>query len=118
MHTSLLRPSGALLHTLSKLYNVPISFVNSPPPPHLKKCIAFFTCTFAVGWLFSRYQIICLVCLNTKSYENDPQITLPQIRVKCIIPNINDLEDYGQDNMASLSKRMNSNYNDVSSYQI
>ena len=53
-----------------------------------------------------------------KSYENDPQITVPQISTKCIIPDINDLEDYGQGHMVSLSKWMNYNDNDVSSYQI
>ena len=37
----------------------------------------------------------------------DPQITPPQISAKCVIPNINYLEDYGQGHMASLSKLMN-----------
>ena len=58
------------------------------------------------------------VCSRAKSYVNDTQITLPQIRAKCIIPDINDLEYYGQGHMASLSKRMNENDDDVSSYQI
>ena len=58
------------------------------------------------------------VCSRAKSYENDPQITLPQISAKCIIPDIKTLEDYGQGHMASLSTRMNLNDNDVSSYQI
>ena len=34
------------------------------------------------------------------------KITLPQTSAKCIIPDINDLEDYGQGHMASLTKRM------------
>ena len=48
-----------------------------------------------------------IVCSRADSYENDPQITLPQISAKCIIPDINDLEDYGQGHMTSLSKRIN-----------
>ena len=48
-----------------------------------------------------------MVCSSAKSYENDPQITLPQISAKCIIPDINDLKNYGQGHIASLSKRMN-----------
>ena len=47
------------------------------------------------------------VCSRAKSYKNDPQIALPQISAKCIIPNINDLEDEDQGHMASLNKRMN-----------
>ena len=41
------RPSGAPLHTLSKLYDVPIGFV--PPPPILRLNIAYFA--VAEGWL-------------------------------------------------------------------
>ena len=59
-----------------------------------------------------------MVCSRAKSYENDPQITLPQISWKCIIPEINDLEDYSQGHMSSLRKRINLNNNDVSSYLI
>ena len=33
------RPSDASLHTLSKLYNVPVGFVT---PLHLRQCIALF----------------------------------------------------------------------------
>ena len=36
------------LHTFSKLYDVPVGFV-SPPPPHLKQCIALFA--VAERWL-------------------------------------------------------------------
>ena len=42
-----------------------------------------------------------------KSYVNDPKITPTQISAKCIIPDIDDLEDYGQGHMASLGKVMN-----------
>ena len=35
------RPSGAPLHTLSKLYDVPVGFV-PPPHPILRLCIALF----------------------------------------------------------------------------
>ena len=59
-----------------------------------------------------------IVCSKTKSYENDSQINLPQISAKCIIPDVNNLEDYGQGHIASLSERMNWNDNEVSSYRI
>ena len=39
-------PSGAPLHTLSKLYDVPVGFVSSPL---LRQCISI--CTVAKGWL-------------------------------------------------------------------
>ena len=41
------RPSGAPLHTLSKLYDVPVGFVT--PPPILRLNIAYFA--VAEGWL-------------------------------------------------------------------
>ena len=41
------RPSGAPLHILSKLYDVPVGFV--PPPPILRLNIAYFA--VAEGWL-------------------------------------------------------------------
>ena len=41
------RPSGAPLHTLTKLFDVPVGFVT--PPPILKLCIALFA--VAEGWL-------------------------------------------------------------------
>ena len=40
------RTSGAPLHTLSKLYDVPVGFVSSPL---LRQCIASFA--VAEGWL-------------------------------------------------------------------
>ena len=42
------RPSGAPLHTLSKLYDVPVGFV-TPPHPILRLNIAYFA--VAEGWL-------------------------------------------------------------------
>ena len=41
------RPSGAPLHTLSKLYDVPVGFVT--PPAHFEAEFAFFA--VAEGWL-------------------------------------------------------------------
>ena len=41
------RPSSAPLHTLSKLYEVPVGF--EPPPPILRLNIAYFA--VAEGWL-------------------------------------------------------------------
>ena len=41
------RPSGAPLHTLSKLYDVPVGFVT--PPPNFELNIAYFA--VAEGWL-------------------------------------------------------------------
>ena len=40
------RPPGAPLHTLSKLYDVPVGFVT---PPILRMCIALLV--VAEGWL-------------------------------------------------------------------
>ena len=40
------RTSGAMLHTLSKLYDVPVDFV---PPFVLRQCIAIFVVD--EGWL-------------------------------------------------------------------
>ena len=57
-----------------------------------------------------------IVCSRAKSYENDPQITQPQISAKCIIPDINDLENYGQGHVVSLSKRMHLNDDHTKSY--
>ena len=41
------RQAGAPLHTLSKLYDVPVGFVT--PSLHLRQCIALFE--VAEGWL-------------------------------------------------------------------
>ena len=41
------RPSGAQLHTLSKLHDVLVGFVT--PSPHLRQCIALFA--VSEGWL-------------------------------------------------------------------
>ena len=43
-----------------------------------------------------------MVCSSAKSYENDPQITLPKISAKYVIPDIKYLEDYGKGHMALL----------------
>ena len=48
-----------------------------------------------------------IVCSRVKFYHHDPQITLPQISAKWIIPDMNDLENNGQCHKMSLSKRMN-----------
>ena len=50
---------GCALHTLSKLYDVPVGFVNRPPPSHLSQCIASGCRRVAAA----RYLIICLVRL-------------------------------------------------------
>ena len=55
------RSSGAPLHTLSKLYNVPVSFV--PPPPILRLNIAYFCDRRRVA--VARYRMICLVLVNS-----------------------------------------------------
>ena len=41
------RPSGVPLHTLSKLYDVPVGFVS----PHLRQCFALFA--VSKGWMLS-----------------------------------------------------------------
>ena len=48
------------------------------------------------------YEFYKIVYSRPKSYENDTKITLPQISAKCTIPNIHDLENYGQGHKASL----------------
>ena len=52
------RPSGAPLHTLSKLYDVPVGFVTRPI---LRQCIATFA--VAEGWLLLDIGRFVLVCL-------------------------------------------------------
>ena len=55
------RPSGALLHTLLNLYDVPFGFVT--PPPLLRVCIDLFA--VAEGWLL-------LYVGGSKSSETNP----------------------------------------------
>ena len=50
------RPSGAPLHTLSKLYDVPVGFV-TPPYFEAEYCLFFGRRRVAVA----RYRMICLV---------------------------------------------------------
>ena len=42
------RRSGAPLHTLSKLYDVPVDFIGTP---HLRRCIALYAVVEGEGWL-------------------------------------------------------------------
>ena len=51
------RPSGAPLHTLSKLYDVPVGFV--PPPPYFETEYCLFCGRRRVA--VARYRMICLV---------------------------------------------------------
>ena len=53
------RPSGAPLHTLSKLYDVPVGFV--PPPPYFEAEYCLFCGRRRVA--VARYRMICLVLL-------------------------------------------------------
>ena len=60
------RTSGAPLHTVSKLYDVPVCSV--PPPPLLRQCIAIFA--VAEGWLLldiGWFVLFVLVWNNLKS---------------------------------------------------
>ena len=50
------RPSGAPLHTLSKLYDVPVGFV---PPPQFEAVYCFICSRRRVD--VDRYLMICLV---------------------------------------------------------
>ena len=50
------RPSGAPLHTLSKLYDVPVGF--EPPPPYFEAEYCLFCGRRRVA--VARYRIICL----------------------------------------------------------
>ena len=51
------RPSGAPLHTLSKLYDVPVGF--EPPPPYFEAEYCLFCGRRRVA--VDRYRMICLV---------------------------------------------------------
>ena len=48
---------GAPLHTLSKLYDVPVGLV-APPPPHLRQCIALYA--VVEGWLLLDIELFVL----------------------------------------------------------
>ena len=52
------RPSGAPLHTLSKLYDVPVGFC-TPPPPYFEAEYCLFCGRRRVA--VARYRMICLV---------------------------------------------------------
>ena len=54
------RPSGAQLHTLSKLYDVPVGFVT--PPPYFEAVYCFISGCRRVA--VARYRMICLVLYN------------------------------------------------------
>ena len=54
------RPSGAPLHTLSKLYDVPVGFVTPPPYFEAEYCLFCGRRRVAVA----RYRMICLVLTN------------------------------------------------------
>ena len=53
------RPSGAPLHTLSKLYDVPVGF---DPPPYFEAKYCLFCGRQSVA--VARYRMICLVLRN------------------------------------------------------
>ena len=55
------RPSGAPLHTLSKLYDVPVGFVPPPPILRLNNCLFCGRRRVAVA----RCRMICLVRVNS-----------------------------------------------------
>ena len=72
------RPSGAPLHTLSKLYDVPVGFVH--PPPLFFEAVYCFICgrrRVAVA----RYRIICLILLacgaSGPGFEPDSRHLIP-----------------------------------------
>ena len=56
------RPSGAPLHTLSKLYDVPVGF-EPPPPPCFEAEFCLFCGRRRVA--VARYRMICLVLVNS-----------------------------------------------------
>ena len=55
------RPSGAPLHTLSKLYDVSVCFVTPPPIFDAESCLFCGRRRVAVA----RYRMICLVLVNS-----------------------------------------------------
>ena len=77
------RPSGAPLHTLSKLYDVPVGFEH-PPPSILRLNIAYFCGRRRVA--VARYRMICLVLVLSQTSQIwlplcDPAI--PSLAVSC-----------------------------------
>ena len=54
------RPSGAPLHTLSKLYDVPVGFETPPPYFEAEYCLFCGRRRVAVA----RYRMVCLVLSN------------------------------------------------------
>ena len=59
------RPSGAPLHTLSKLYDVPVGFVTPPSYFEAEYCLFGGRRRVAVA----RYRMICLVLAQTNFLE-------------------------------------------------
>ena len=58
------RPSGAPLHTLSKLYDVPVGFLTPPPYFEAEYCLFCGRRRVAVA----RYRMICLVSMKVNFF--------------------------------------------------
>ena len=72
------RPSGAPLHTLSKLYDVPVGFVTPPPYFEAEYCLFCGRRRVAVA----RYRMICLVLLRCiHHFESDVINNMDHMRI-------------------------------------
>ena len=75
------RPSGAPLHTLSKLYDVPVGFVT---PPYFEAVYCFICGRRRVA--LARYRTICLVHIQCTSSLHAPvRFQLPFSSLRCLI---------------------------------
>ena len=69
------RPSGAPLHILSKLYDVPVGF--EPPPPYFEAEYCLFCGRRRVA--VARYRMICLVLYWFDFYKEWKSVRLEHL---------------------------------------
>ena len=93
------RPSGAPLHNLSELYDVPVGLV-PPPPPILKLCIALFAvaeggCCLISDDLSCSFRILeidfphfSLTCFNILSWNFTHDVVLLYYRSSSSVVNL------------------------------
>ena len=74
------RPSGAPLHTLSKLYDVPVGFVTPPRYFEAEYCLFCGRRRVAVA----RYRMICLVHVLDICVKHEKHTHISHILIICI----------------------------------
>ena len=82
------RPSGAPLHTLSKLYDVPVGFVT---PPY---CVAEYCFYGRRRVAVARYRMICLVFANTYNKLSCFGYKMCHSKMKCEKVILDNYEEY------------------------